>query len=124
MQLLPGQATLYPGDRANPVQIYTSELSSTPPTLLPATAARLRGKQHLLDVLTQRVRDTSSYTRRACLAAWQGLAETRTLPLGHWAAVTDIAVGAHWVLEVGGVERTPVLVWAPEHHSLVGVSGR
>ncbi|KAL6778710.1 hypothetical protein ACKKBF_B04955 [Auxenochlorella protothecoides x Auxenochlorella symbiontica] len=58
-----------------------------------ATAARLRGKQHLLDVLTQRVRDTSSYTRRACLAAWQGLAETRTLPLGHWAAVTDIAVG-------------------------------
>lgn len=56
-------------------------------------AARLRSKQHLLDVLCERVRDQSSYTRKAVLQTWQYLAENRAVPLGHWQVVTEIATG-------------------------------
>lgn len=57
------------------------------------TAARLRSKQHLLDVLCERVRDQSSFTRKAVLQTWQRLAEHRAIPLGHWQVVTQMAAG-------------------------------
>jgi len=56
-------------------------------------AARLRSKQHLLDILCERVRDQSSFTRKAVLQTWQYLAENRAIPLGHWQVVTSIATG-------------------------------
>ena len=56
-------------------------------------AAHLRSKQHLLDILCERVRDQSSFTRKAVLQTWAYLAENRAVPLGHWQVVTSIAVG-------------------------------
>jgi condensin complex subunit 1 len=58
-----------------------------------AVMARLRSKQHLLDILCERIRDQSSYTRKAVLQTWQYLAEQRAIPLGHWLVVTTIATG-------------------------------
>ena len=57
------------------------------------TVARLRSKQHLLDILCERVRDQSSFTRKAVLQTWSYLAENRAVPLGHWQVVTAVAVG-------------------------------
>ena len=69
--------------------------SSAPSTDADAqgAAARLRSKQSLLDILCARVRDQSSYTRKAVLQAWTYLAENHAVPLGHWQVVTSIAVG-------------------------------
>ena len=58
-----------------------------------ATIARLRTKQHLLDILCERTRDQSSYTRKAVLQTWEQLAQNRAIPLGHWQVVTSIATG-------------------------------
>ena len=58
-----------------------------------ATVARLRTKQHLLDILCERTRDQSSYTRKAVLQTWEQLAQDRAIPLGHWQVVTSIATG-------------------------------
>ena len=58
-----------------------------------AVIARLRSKQHLLDILIERTRDQSSFTRKAVLSTWATLAESRAVPLGHWGVVTSIAVG-------------------------------
>lgn len=58
-----------------------------------ATVARLRTKQHLLDILCERTRDQSSYTRKAVLQTWEQLAQNRAIPLGHWQVVTSIATG-------------------------------
>ncbi len=58
-----------------------------------ATIARLRTKQHLLDILCERTRDQSSYTRKAVLQTWENLAQNRAIPLGHWQVVTSIATG-------------------------------
>ena len=58
-----------------------------------AVMARLRSKQHLLDILCERIRDQSSYTRKAVLQTWQYLAEQRAIPLGHWLVVATIATG-------------------------------
>ncbi len=58
-----------------------------------ATIARLRTKQHLLDILCERTRDQSSYTRKAVLQTWEQLAQNRSIPLGHWQVVTSIATG-------------------------------
>jgi len=55
--------------------------------------AALRAKQHLLDVLVERTRDQSSFTRKAVLATWAALSEQRAVPLGHWSTVTEIAIG-------------------------------
>eukprot|EP00887_Chlorella_sp_A99_P003643 scaffold7.g3643.t1 len=56
-------------------------------------AARLRSKQHLLDVLYRRIWDQSSYVRMAVLKTWAHLAEKKAVPLGHWQVVTRMAVG-------------------------------
>lgn len=58
-----------------------------------AAIARLRTKQHLLDILCERTRDQSSYTRKAVLQTWQHLAQNKAIPLGHWQLVTSIATG-------------------------------
>ena len=58
-----------------------------------AVIARLRTKQHLLDILCERTRDQSSYTRKAVLQTWQYLAQHKAIPLGHWQLVTSIAIG-------------------------------
>ncbi|GAB4818223.1 hypothetical protein N2152v2_005269 [Parachlorella kessleri] len=55
--------------------------------------ARLRTKQHLLDVLCERIRDQTSYVRKDVLQTWQMLAAANAIPLGHWQHVTDMAIG-------------------------------
>ena len=57
-----------------------------------ALVARLRTKQHLLETLAERARDTSAFTRARVLGAWAYLADKGSLPLGHWDAVTQLAV--------------------------------
>lgn len=54
----------------------------------------LRAKQALLDLLTQRVRDQSAYTRARSLHTWALLADKCAIPLGHWMLVTQLAIGA------------------------------
>lgn len=58
-----------------------------------AHAARLKTKQHLLDILCRRIRDQSSFVRKAVLQTWQYLATNRAVPLGHWLLVTTVATG-------------------------------
>ena len=56
-------------------------------------ALRLRSKQHLLDILCERIRDQSSFVRKNVLQTWAFLAEHRAIPLGHWQVVTATAAG-------------------------------
>ena len=56
-----------------------------------AALARLRTKQHLLDLLVERAYDTSAFTRARALHAWAALADRGSLPLGHWLCVTRLA---------------------------------
>lgn len=58
-----------------------------------AAALRLRSKQHLLDILCERIRDQSSFVRKTVLQTWAFLAENRAIPLGHWQVVTTTATG-------------------------------
>jgi len=55
------------------------------------THARLRTKQHLLDILLERSRDKNPFTRARVLGAWAYLADRGSLPLGHWNAVAALA---------------------------------
>ena len=55
------------------------------------TRARLRTKQHLLDILLERSRDKNPFTRARVLGAWAHLADRGSLPLGHWNAVAALA---------------------------------
>ena len=55
------------------------------------TRARLRTKQHLLDILLERSRDKNPFTRARVLGAWAYLADRGSLPLGHWNAVAALA---------------------------------
>ena len=56
-------------------------------------AARLGAKQALLATLLERARDTNAYTRARVLQTWAHLAGAAALPLGHWVAVTELAIG-------------------------------
>lgn len=56
--------------------------------------ARLRSKHALLATLMERVRDSNAYTRARVLQTWSHLAEVSCIPLGHWNAVTKLAIGA------------------------------
>ncbi len=58
-------------------------------------AARLRSKQSLLDILVERVRDQSAFTRKQVMATWMDLAAVDAGPLGHWVCVTKLAIGEH-----------------------------
>lgn len=54
---------------------------------------RVKSKQALLDLLCDRARDSNAFARAQCLRTWAALCEAEALPLGHWQAVTDLAVG-------------------------------
>jgi hypothetical protein len=61
------------------------------------TRARLRAKQGLLGTLLERAADTNAYTRARCLQTWGHLAQANAIPLGHWLAVTELAIGARQI---------------------------
>jgi hypothetical protein len=70
--------------------------SSSPdirPFCTAANAARLRTKQGLLDVLVERARDQTSWTRAAVCRSWMALAVDHRVPMGHWLTVTQLAIG-------------------------------
>lgn len=50
--------------------------------------------QHLLDTLMERARDQTSWTRANVCRTWSFLAEGSKIPIGHWAAVAELAIGA------------------------------
>ena len=52
-----------------------------------------RGRAALLDILTERVRDSSSFTRVAVLKAWATVVESDCLPLERFLPVTALAIG-------------------------------
>lgn len=58
-----------------------------------ATAPLLRTKQGFLDLLVERVHDTSAFTRARVLNTWATMAEAKAIPLSHWLIVTDLAIG-------------------------------
>lgn len=49
-------------------------------------------KTHLFDILIERTRDVSSYTRVAVLKTWANLIESQTLPLNRLIPVTELAI--------------------------------
>ena len=53
----------------------------------------LRSKQGFLDLLVERVHDTSAFTRARVLQTWSSLAEKKALPLSHWTVVADLGIG-------------------------------
>jgi condensin complex subunit 1 len=50
--------------------------------------------QTLLDTLMARARDQTSWTRACVCRTWAFLAEHGKVPMGHWNAVADVAIGA------------------------------
>ena len=52
-----------------------------------------KGRSALLDILTERVRDSSSFTRVAVLKAWATVVESDCLPLERFLPVTALAIG-------------------------------
>ncbi|ERN16221.1 hypothetical protein AMTRI_Chr01g129540 [Amborella trichopoda] len=58
-----------------------------------AKAHRLRGKQAMLEILLERCRDVSAYTRSRVLQVWAELCEERAVSIGLWNEVTEIAAG-------------------------------
>lgn len=51
-----------------------------------------KGRSALLDILTERVRDSSSFTRVAVLKAWATVVESDCLPLERFLPVTALAI--------------------------------
>jgi len=60
-----------------------------------ANVARLRTKQGLLDLLVERARDQTSWTRGNVCKAWASLTVEDKVPMGHWLTVTQLAIGTH-----------------------------
>lgn len=54
---------------------------------------RLRSKQAMLDVLLDRCRDVSAYTRSRVLQTWGELCEEHAVSMGLWNQVSEIAAG-------------------------------
>lgn len=77
--------------RPNPARQYMCSTAIVPRRA--ANAARLRTKQGLLDVLVERVRDQTSWTRAAVCKSWMALATHHRIPMGHWLTVTQLAIG-------------------------------
>ncbi len=50
--------------------------------------------QTLLDTLMARARDKTSWTRACVCRTWGVLAEGGKVPMGHWNAVAEVAIGA------------------------------
>ncbi|CAN6444040.1 unnamed protein product [Victoria cruziana] len=60
----------------------------------PAGAAlRLRGKQAMLEIMLERCKDVSAYTRSKVLQVWADLCEEHAVSIGLWNEVALIAVG-------------------------------
>lgn len=54
---------------------------------------RLRGKQAMLEILLERCRDVSAYTRSRVLQVWAELCEEHAVPIGLWNEVASVASG-------------------------------
>ncbi|KAJ7519949.1 hypothetical protein O6H91_20G060900 [Diphasiastrum complanatum] len=54
---------------------------------------RLRNKQAMIDVLLERARDASAYTRNRVLQTWAYLCEEHAVSIGLWNQVADLAAG-------------------------------
>ncbi|KAG1371126.1 condensin complex subunit 1 [Cocos nucifera] len=54
---------------------------------------RLRGKQAMLEILLERCRDVSAYTRSRVLQVWTELCEEHGVPIGLWNEVASVASG-------------------------------
>jgi condensin complex subunit 1 len=57
------------------------------------SAPLLRAKQGFLDLLVERVHDTSAFTRARVLQTWSAMAEKKAIPLSHWLVVADLGIG-------------------------------
>ncbi|CAL5071363.1 unnamed protein product [Urochloa decumbens] len=55
--------------------------------------ARLRSKQAMLDILIERCRDVSAYTRSRVLQVWAELCEENSISIGLWNEVASVASG-------------------------------
>ncbi|XP_052175354.1 condensin-1 complex subunit CAP-D2 [Diospyros lotus] len=56
-------------------------------------SVRLRTKQAMLDILVERCRDVSAYTRSRVLQVWAELCEEHSIPIGLWNEVAAVAAG-------------------------------
>ncbi|CAL5420709.1 unnamed protein product [Camellia sinensis] len=54
---------------------------------------RLRTKQAMLEILVERCRDVSAYTRSRVLQVWGELCEEHSIPIGLWNEVAAVAAG-------------------------------
>ncbi|KAK8916246.1 hypothetical protein KSP39_PZI022560 [Platanthera zijinensis] len=54
---------------------------------------RLRGKQAMLDILIERCKDVSAYTRSRVLQVWAELCEERAVSIGLWNELASVASG-------------------------------
>ncbi|XP_047172089.1 condensin-1 complex subunit CAP-D2 isoform X2 [Vigna umbellata] len=54
---------------------------------------RLRTKQAMLDILLERCRDVSAYTRSRVLQVWAELCEEHSISIGLWNEVAEVAAG-------------------------------
>eukprot|EP00898_Chlorokybus_atmophyticus_P002805 jgi/Chlat1/3525/Chrsp23S03800 len=55
--------------------------------------ARLQSKQGLLNILVERARDTSVWTRSEVMKTWANLCAQKAIPLGQWMQVSQLAAG-------------------------------
>jgi condensin complex subunit 1 len=55
--------------------------------------ARLRSKQAMLEILIERCRDVSAYTRSRVLQVWAELCEENSISIGLWNEVASVASG-------------------------------
>jgi condensin complex subunit 1 len=57
------------------------------------STARLRSKQAMLEILIERCRDVSAYTRSRVLQVWAELCEENSISIGLWNEVASVASG-------------------------------
>ena len=76
------------------LRIITARLASGVACNAAGAHARLRSMQTLLDTLMARARDKTSWTRACVCRTWGVLAEGGKVPMGHWNAVAEVAIGA------------------------------
>ncbi|KAL5546545.1 hypothetical protein UlMin_006232 [Ulmus minor] len=60
---------------------------------LNSKSVRLRTKQAMLEILLERCRDVSAYTRSRVLHVWAELCEEHSLSIGLWNEVAEVAAG-------------------------------
>ncbi|KAL5743754.1 hypothetical protein ACOSQ2_026870 [Xanthoceras sorbifolium] len=56
-------------------------------------SVRLRTKQAMLEILLERCRDVSAYTRSRVLQVWAELCEQHSVSIGYWNEVAEVAAG-------------------------------